>query len=55
MEKTFSSIEPFKPNTIVGQKFCVKCASPATKTVRYNIEGATLLERYCDTCASPFK
>ena len=29
----------------------LKCANPATKVVCYQVEGATVIERYCDKCA----
>ena len=32
--------------------FCVGCGSVATQTVLFKVEGATIVERYCDGCAS---
>jgi len=31
--------------------FCVGCGSAATQTAYFKIEGATIVERYCDRCA----
>jgi hypothetical protein len=31
--------------------FCVGCGSVATQTAYFKIEGATIIERYCDRCA----
>jgi hypothetical protein len=34
------------------QYFCVGCGSLATQTAFFKIEGAVIVERYCDACAS---
>ena len=34
--------------------FCVGCGSVATLTAFFKTEGAIILERYCDACASKF-
>jgi transcription elongation factor Elf1 len=34
------------------QYFCVACGSVATQTAHIKIEGAIIIERYCDACAS---
>ena len=34
------------------QYFCVGCGGKATKTAHFRIEGAVIIERYCDDCAS---
>jgi hypothetical protein len=31
--------------------FCIACGSVATQTAFFKIEGATIVERYCDRCA----
>jgi hypothetical protein len=31
--------------------FCVGCGSVATQTAHFKIEGATIVERYCNSCA----
>jgi hypothetical protein len=35
--------------------FCIGCGSEATQTALFKIEGATILERYCDRCAKKVK
>jgi ribosomal protein L44E len=34
------------------QYYCVGCGGMATKTAYFQTEGAVILERYCDACAS---
>jgi hypothetical protein len=34
------------------QYFCVECGGVATQTALFKIEGAVIIERYCDDCAS---
>ncbi|MEP6576458.1 MAG: hypothetical protein ABJB85_08535 [Nitrososphaerota archaeon] len=31
-------------------KFCINCGNVATHTAYFKVEGATIIERYCDTC-----
>ena len=31
-------------------KFCVNCGNIAAHTAYFHVEGATIIERYCDTC-----
>ena len=50
MEKTFSTLKPLVD--IDGKsKFCLKCGSRATKEALFDVDGAMLIEKYCDTCA----
>jgi hypothetical protein len=50
MEKTFSSLKPLVD--VDGKpRFCLKCGSRATKEALFDVDGAMLLEKYCDTCA----
>ena len=35
--------------------FCVGCGGVATQTALFRIEGATIVERYCDSCAKSVK
>lgn len=35
--------------------FCVGCGRVATQTALFEIEGATIIERYCDKCAKKVK
>jgi hypothetical protein len=37
------------------QYFCIECGSIASQTALYKIEGAVIVERYCDDCASKKK
>ena len=37
------------------QYFCIGCGSEATQTALFKIEGATIVERYCDGCAKKVK
>ena len=37
------------------QYFCVGCGGVATQTALFKIEGAVIVERYCDNCASKMK
>jgi hypothetical protein len=50
----YSEFEPIvkDPKKSDRQYFCVGCGSVATNTAHFEIPGATILERYCDACAS---
>jgi hypothetical protein len=50
MEKTFSSLRSFVD---VGRKskFFVNCGNIATQEALFNVDGAMLIEKYCDPCA----
>jgi hypothetical protein len=50
MEKVFSLLRPFVD---VGRnpKFCVSCGKTATQEALFTVEGALLIEKYCNTCA----
>jgi len=37
------------------QYFCVGCGSVATQTALFKVEGATIIERYCDSCVKSVK
>ena len=50
MEKKFSSIRAFVD--VGGKtKHCVICGNTATQEAIFTVEGATILEKYCDSCA----
>jgi hypothetical protein len=50
MEKTFSLLRPFV--YVDGKsKFCVNCGNIATQEALFNVDGAMLIEKYCDPCA----
>jgi hypothetical protein len=50
MEKVLSSLRSFND---VGKnpKFCISCGNTATKEALFDVDGAMLLEKYCDMCA----
>jgi hypothetical protein len=50
MQKTLSSVRSFVD---VGgkSKFCVNCGNIATQEALFSVDGATLIEKYCDSCA----
>jgi hypothetical protein len=50
MEKNFSSIRAFVD--VGGKtKFCISCGNTATQEALFNVDGAMLIEKYCDKCA----
>ena len=50
MEKNFSSIRAFVD--LGGKtKYCVSCGNTATQEAIFAVEGATMIEKYCDSCA----
>jgi len=51
LEKTLKSIEPFTLSAEKNSRFCMGCGEPATMLVKYNTEGALIIEKYCDRCA----
>ena len=48
--KKFSSIRAFVD---VGRKtrYCVSCSNTATQEAIFTVDGATIIEKYCDSCA----
>jgi hypothetical protein len=36
------------------QYFCIGWGNTATQTANFKMEGATILERYCDKCTESF-
>jgi len=51
LEKKLKSIEPFTSSAKKSSRFCAGCGEPATKLVKYDTEGAIIIEKYCDKCA----
>jgi hypothetical protein len=51
LEKTLKDIEPFTSGGEKNSRFCIGCGEPATKLVKYDTEGAIIVEKYCDRCA----
>lgn len=48
--KKFSSIRAYVD--VSGKsKYCVSCSNTATQEVIFTADGATILEKYCDSCA----
>jgi hypothetical protein len=50
MEKVFSSLRSID-DVSRNPKFCVTCGNIATKEALFNVDGAVLIEKYCDSCA----
>jgi hypothetical protein len=50
MKKNFSSIRAFV-DASGKTKYCVSCSNTATQEVIFTADGATILEKYCDSCA----
>ena len=48
--KKFLSISPFV-NVEGKTKFCISCSNTATQEIIFTADGATILEKYCDSCA----
>jgi hypothetical protein len=50
MQKSFSSFRSFVD---VGgkSKFCVDCGNMAIQEALFSVDGATIIEKYCDKCA----
>ncbi len=49
--KKFSSIGPFVD--VDGRiKPCVICGIPATQEAVFSVDGATIVEKYCESCAN---
>jgi hypothetical protein len=49
--KTLRSVETFTNEPKDKKlKFCVNCGNSAAHTAYFKVEGATIIERYCDTC-----
>ena len=49
--RTLHSVEAFtnEPKD-KKMKFCVNCGNIAAHTAYFHVEGATIIERYCNTC-----
>jgi hypothetical protein len=53
MDKGNPEFEPIQKDEKINKiYFCIGCGSVATQTALFKIEGAVILERYCDVCAS---
>jgi hypothetical protein len=49
--RTLRSVEAFtnEPGD-KKMKFCMNCGNIASHTAYFQVEGATIIERYCNTC-----
>ena len=48
--KKFSSIRALVD--VSGKtKYCVSCSNTATQEAIFTVEGATIIEKYCDSCS----
>jgi len=54
MYRILKSIEPFT-NDPNNKKFCVNCGNVATQMAYFDVDGTTIVERYCHTCAESVK
>ena len=43
-------IEPFMSGAEKNSRFCISCGELATKLVKYDTEGAIIIEKNCDRC-----
>jgi hypothetical protein len=54
MEKRLTSLRPFNEHR--GKtKFCAHCGNVATQEALFDVEGASLIEKYCDICVKKIK
>ncbi|MGC1929833.1 MAG: hypothetical protein WA667_12720 [Candidatus Nitrosopolaris sp.] len=54
MEKRLTSIRPFTDHR--GKtKFCAHCGNVATQEPLFELDGASLLDKYCDICVKKIK
>ncbi|MGB8935438.1 MAG: hypothetical protein WCC17_10080 [Candidatus Nitrosopolaris sp.] len=54
MEKRLTSLRPFDEHR--GKtKFCAHCGNVATQEALFEVEGASLIEKYCDICVKKIK
>jgi len=56
-QRKATSLEPIPPSSgnestkkAMKTFFCVGCGNVATQTAFFKVEGATVIERYCDNC-----
>jgi hypothetical protein len=48
--KKFSSIKAFVD--VSGKtKYCISCSNTATQEATFTVDGASIIEKYCDSCA----
>ena len=54
MEKRLTSLRPFTEHRD-KRKFCSHCGNVATQEALFEVEGASLIEKYCDICVKKIK
>ena len=52
IEKMNKKTQKFR--TREKSRMCILCFNAATQMMCYDVDGATLIERYCDTCIRTF-
>jgi hypothetical protein len=54
VQKKLTSLRPFSEHR--GKtKFCADCGNVATQEALFEVEGACLIEKYCDICVEKIK
>ena len=54
VQKRLTSLRPFSEHR--GKtKFCAHCGNVATQEALFEVEGARLIEKYCDICVEKIK
>jgi hypothetical protein len=54
VKKTLTSLRPFTEYKD-KRKFCAHCGNVATQEALFEVEGASLIEKYCDICVKKIK
>jgi hypothetical protein len=54
MEKRLTSLRPFTAHRD-KTKFCADCGNVATQEALFQVDGASLIEKYCDICVKKIK
>ena len=54
MEKRLTSLRPFTAHRD-KTKFCAHCGNVATQEALFEVEGASIIEKYCDICVKKIK
>ena len=54
IEKRLTSLRPITEHRDKTQ-FCANCGNVATQEALFKVEGASLIEKYCDICVKKIK
>ena len=54
MEKRLTSLRPFTAHRD-KTKFCAHCGNVASQEALFGVEGASIIEKYCDICVKKIK